>query len=269
MDTARSAELIPASRRALLQRQEQLSDASRAHELIDQGKTRCSRIDAGFAQKLRNGRQRRCSDCGRTNSNTALIASSYVSQIALGFAQQHSRTDRAHCAASHRAGSLVQLEQRPCTTRTCAAAGFSFRRHRQPDYRAGDHANFVAVVREREIGTLEQIMVTPSVGRVILGKTLPFFPSAFSTPCSLAPLYVLVPDSVSRHFVVLLTGAVLFLICMLAWRCLFRQCRPRNNSDGDSVLRHHATITFRVLDSNQRMRTGCNWPATQFRCAIF
>ena len=46
-------------------------------------------IDAGFAQKLRNGETAPLQVIvDATNSNTALIASSYVSQIALGFAQQ-------------------------------------------------------------------------------------------------------------------------------------------------------------------------------------
>jgi ABC-2 type transport system permease protein len=74
-----------------------------------------------------------------------------------------------------------------------------------------------AVVREREIGTLEQIMVTPiRPAEFILGKTLPFFLIGLfdvSLIAVVGTLWFQVPFR--GHISVLLTGAILFLLCML------------------------------------------------------
>ena len=74
-----------------------------------------------------------------------------------------------------------------------------------------------AVVREREIGTLEQIMVTPiRPAEFILGKTLPFFLIGLFDVTLIAvvgSLWFQVPFR--GHILVLATGAVLFLLCML------------------------------------------------------
>jgi hypothetical protein len=43
----------------------------------------------------------------------------------------------------------------------------------------------MAIVKEREIGTLEQLVVTPiTPAELIVGKTLPYIASASSTCCS-------------------------------------------------------------------------------------
>jgi len=74
-----------------------------------------------------------------------------------------------------------------------------------------------AVVREREIGTLEQIMVTPiRPAEFILGKTLPFFLIGLFDVTLIAvvgSLWFQVPFR--GHVWVLATGAVLFILCML------------------------------------------------------
>jgi len=74
-----------------------------------------------------------------------------------------------------------------------------------------------AVVREREIGTLEQIMVTPiRPFEFILGKTLPFFLIGIfdvSLIATVGTLWFQVPFR--GHIAVLALGSVLFLICML------------------------------------------------------
>ncbi len=74
-----------------------------------------------------------------------------------------------------------------------------------------------AVVREREIGTLEQIMVTPiRPAEFILGKTLPFFLIGLfdvSLIAVVGTLWFQVPFR--GHILVLLAGSVLFLLCML------------------------------------------------------
>jgi ABC-2 type transport system permease protein len=74
-----------------------------------------------------------------------------------------------------------------------------------------------AIVREREIGTLEQIMVTPiRPVEFILGKTLPFFLIGLVDVAligTLGTLWFHIPFR--GHIVVLLVGTVLFLFCML------------------------------------------------------
>jgi ABC-2 type transport system permease protein len=72
-------------------------------------------------------------------------------------------------------------------------------------------------VREREIGTLEQIMVTPiRPGEFILGKTLPFFLIGLFDVSLIAVVGTLWFQVPFRGQVsVLFTGAILFLLCML------------------------------------------------------
>src|ERR1039458_121794 len=74
-----------------------------------------------------------------------------------------------------------------------------------------------AVVREREIGPLEQIMVTPiRPFEFILGKTLPFFLIGLfdvSLIATVGTLWFQVPFR--GHISVLLAGSVLFILCML------------------------------------------------------
>ncbi len=73
--------------------QRQLTDSGQIRDLIDRGKATVGlEIDAGFAQKLRSGQTAPLQVIvDATNSNTALIASSYISQIALGFAQEYQK----------------------------------------------------------------------------------------------------------------------------------------------------------------------------------
>jgi ABC-2 type transport system permease protein len=74
-----------------------------------------------------------------------------------------------------------------------------------------------AVVREREIGTLEQLMVTPiRPAEFILGKTLPFFLIGLfdvSLIAIVGTLWFQVPFR--GNVLVLFAGAILFLLCML------------------------------------------------------
>ena len=183
-------------------------------------------IDAGFAQKLRKGETAPLQVIvDATNSNTALIASAYVSQIALGFAQQmQQRPHLPHRAATHRADSLrPACSSVPGTTPICSSRWFFV-----PGVIGSLTTLLVitltafAVVREREIGTLEQIMVTPiRPVEFILGKTLPFFLIGLFDALligAVGTFWFQIPFR--GHISVLLTGAVLFLICMLGMALL-------------------------------------------------
>src|ERR1017187_468499 len=139
--------------------QRQLTDSRQIRDLIDQGKATVGlEIDAGFAQKLRTGQTAPLQVIvDATNSNTALIASGFISQIALGFAQDDEK-DRIDRIAPQLTGAIpsVELEQRPWYN-----PGLSSRWFFIPGIVGSLTLVLVitltafAVVREREIGTLE------------------------------------------------------------------------------------------------------------------
>jgi ABC-2 type transport system permease protein len=201
--------------------QRQLTDSRQIRDLIDRGQATVGlEIDAGFAQKLLKGQTAPLQVIvDATNSNTALIASSYISQIALGFARDY-QLDRIGRIAPQLIEQVpsVQLEPRPWYN-----PGLSSRWFFVPGVIGSLTLVLVitltafAVVREREIGTLEQIMVTPiRPVEFILGKTLPFFLIGLfdvSLIATVGTLWFQVPFR--GHISVLLTGSVLFILCML------------------------------------------------------
>jgi ABC-2 type transport system permease protein len=71
--------------------QRQLTDYRQVGDLIDRGNaTVALQINPGFAQNLRKGQTATLQVIvDATNSNTALIASGYINQIALGFAKDY------------------------------------------------------------------------------------------------------------------------------------------------------------------------------------
>jgi len=201
--------------------EQQLTDSRQIRDQIDSGDATVGlEIDAGFAEKLRSGQTAPLQVIvDATNSNTALIASSYVTQIALGFAQdaQQDRIDRIAPQLVTQMPSVV-LDQRPWYNPNLSSRWFFV-----PGVIGTLTVVLVitltafAVVREREIGTLEQIMVTPiRPVEFILGKTLPAFLIGLldvSLIAVVGTFWFQVPFR--GHLSVLFTGAVLFLLCML------------------------------------------------------
>jgi ABC-2 type transport system permease protein len=201
--------------------QRQLTDSRQLGDLIEQGKATVGlEIHAGFAEQLRKGQTAPLQVIvDATNSNTALIASGYISQIALGFAQQYQR-DRISRIAPQLIEVMpsVELAPRPWYNPDLRSRWFFV-----PGIIGSLTVVLVvtltafAVVREREIGTLEQIMVTPiRPAEFILGKTLPFFLIGLFDVTLIAvvgSLWFQVPFR--GHVWVLALGAVLFLLCML------------------------------------------------------
>ncbi len=198
-----------------------LSDRREVGDLIDRGDvTVALQINGGFAQDLGKGQTARLQVIvDSSNSNTALIAVGYINQIAARFAQELQRTQLLRTApfAPSRIPSIV-LERRPL---------FNVNFDSQWFFVPGVIGNLIlvmvvsltafAVVREREIGTLEQIMVTP-IGRLefILGKTVPFFLIGLfdTTLVSLVGTFWFgVPFRGSIG--VLTIGSILFILCML------------------------------------------------------
>jgi ABC-2 type transport system permease protein len=135
-------------------------------------------IQAGFAENLRKGQSAPAQIIvDGTNSNTALIALGYVNEIVATYAQDMAQDLARRLHAAQPPPPQVTIEPRPWFN---------------PDYNSrwffvpGVIATLTlvmvvnltsfAIVREREVGTLEQIMVTPIRPiEFILGKTIPFF----------------------------------------------------------------------------------------------
>jgi ABC-2 type transport system permease protein len=200
---------------------EQLSNSRQLGDEVEQGKTMVGvEIDAGFAAKLRKGETAPVQVIvDATNSNTALIASGYIEQIALGFAQGYQQ-DRIRRIAPHLSEGMPRVEfaPRPWYNPELRSRWFFI-----PGIIGSLTLVLVitltafAVVREREIGTLEQMMVTPiRPAEFILGKTLPFFLIGLfdvSLIAVVGSLWFEVPFR--GHISVLVLGSVLFLVCML------------------------------------------------------
>ncbi len=135
-------------------------------------------IQAGFAEELRKGVSAPAQIIvDGTNSNTALIALSYVSQIVSAYAQQMSQDLSRRLHPAQPPPPTVTLEPRPWYN-----VDYNSRWFFVPGVIATLTLVMVvnltsfAVVREREVGTLEQIMVTPIRPlEFILGKMIPFF----------------------------------------------------------------------------------------------
>lgn len=176
-------------------------------------------IHSRFAQQLNNGQTAPLQVVvDGTNSNTALIALGYVSQIVAQFqAEQMSSAQQARAGAAAPAVT-VSLQERPWFNPGLADRWFFI-----PGVigtltlvQIVNLTSF-AVVREREMGTLEQIMVSP-ITRVefILGKTLPFFLIGFGDVALVTTVGVLwfqVPFVGSP--LIMLLGTSLFLLAAL------------------------------------------------------
>jgi ABC-2 type transport system permease protein len=201
--------------------QRQLTDARALGDLIERGEATVGlEIDAGFARKLRSGQPAPLQVIvDSTNSNTALIASGYITQIAQGYAVEYQRDRVARIAPQLiEVMPQVELAARPWYNPELRSRWFFV-----PGIIGSLTLVLVitltafAVVREREIGTLEQIMVTPiRPAEFILGKTLPsFLIGAFDVTliAVVGSLWFQVPFR--GNVLVLAAGALLFLLCML------------------------------------------------------
>jgi ABC-2 type transport system permease protein len=178
-------------------------------------------IPAGFAELLRKGQTSPVQTLvDGTNSNTALIALGYVGQIASNFGQVYAldlaeRTGRIHGQPI----VSVTLEERYWYNPNLNSRWF-FVPGVIGTLTLVTIVNLTsfAIVREREVGTLEQILVTPIRPiEFIIGKTLPFFLIGLlevSIVASVGMLWFNVPFR--GNPLVLLLGTCLFLLAALA-----------------------------------------------------
>ena len=178
-------------------------------------------VPPGFAALLRKGQAAPLQVLvDGTNSNTALIALGYVGQIAGSFGQGYAldlaqRTGRA----LGRPLVHVQLQERYWYNPNLNSRWFFI-----PGL-IGTltlitivNLTAFAIVREREVGTLEQIMVTPIRPiEFIIGKTLPFFLIGLFEVAIVAVFGMLWFDVPFKgNPLVLMLGTSLFLLSTLA-----------------------------------------------------
>jgi len=198
-----------------------LTDSRHVKELIDKGDvTMAIRINAGFAKDIRKGQTAHVQVLvDSTNSNTALVGLGYVNEITSNFAGEYLKEslERTFPFAVTRAPKIV-LDKRPWYNTDLSSQWF---------FVPGVIGNLLlvivvtltafAVVREREIGTLEQIMVTPiRRAEFILGKTIPFFLIGLFDAALISTMGILMFKIPLRGSIGVLTlGTVLFLLCVL------------------------------------------------------
>jgi ABC-2 type transport system permease protein len=186
-------------------------DASRASAILQ--------LNAGFEASLQAGRQTPVQlIVDGSDSNTARLVLNYSSVIASGY-----NTDLVLEQAQRKAGrtfttGVVDLRARAWFNADLESRNF---------YVPGIIATLVmlvslmltsmAIVREKEVGTIEQIMVTPiKPVEFILGKCAPFIVIGFVNVCMVTAVGVLWFDIPIRgSFLLLLFGTSLFLLSTL------------------------------------------------------
>jgi len=145
---------------------------------MDRGKVNAVlRMNKGFSDKLRTGRTARLQMIvDGTDSNTAGIVLDYAAKITGRYSKEVQALQAARLSGSSSDIGRIEMQTRAWFNENLESRNF---------YVPGVIAIIVmlitlmltsmAVVREKEIGTMEQIMVTPiSSIEFILGKTVPF-----------------------------------------------------------------------------------------------
>jgi ABC-2 type transport system permease protein len=157
---------------------EHVYDDARARELVDRDQARAVlRVNKGFGADLLAGKTAELQlIVDGSDSNTAGIVLNYSAKIVGEFSRQVLVTRYARLGGSRAGPASVDVQTRSWFNENLESRNF---------YVPGVIAIIVmlitlmltsmAVVREKEIGTMEQIMVTPiTPAEFILGKTVPF-----------------------------------------------------------------------------------------------
>lgn len=150
-------------------------------ELLDRGRiTTAIQINRGFSSDLKNNRQTEVQILvDGTDSNTATVAMDYANRIIMKYAKENSPQPPLWQRGGAEDGGVI------------SGIDLRTRAWYNPDLRSGNYnvpgviaivimltcllLTSMAVVREREIGTMEQLMVTPLKPiELMLGKTIPF-----------------------------------------------------------------------------------------------
>ncbi len=204
------------------------SDAA-MQNMMDRGQVDAViRVLPGFGRDIRRGRATSAQVLlDGTNSNTASIVSGYASQTIARFSSEvlARQAQAKMVSGTEEAGGPLHPAEPEVTAR--ARVWFN------PDLRSRNYfipgviVNIItiatlsltamAIVREKEIGTMEQLMVTPIRGpELILGKTLPFVVVGFwDMLLAMGAALLLFHIPFAGSFTLLLFSTLLFLLTTL------------------------------------------------------
>jgi ABC-2 type transport system permease protein len=196
------------------------TDAHQIVDLIDGRKIAMAiRIMPGFSERLRSGSTAPVQVIlDGSDSNTALVALGYVVQIARRYSAEYLADQAARISPVGVRMPSIELVERPWFNANLDSSWFFV-----PGTIGALTMVLVitmtafAVVREREIGTLEQIMVTPvRPFEMIAGKTVPYVAIALmqvALVTAVAILWFRIPFRGS--FVLLFLGSNAFIFSVL------------------------------------------------------
>jgi ABC-2 type transport system permease protein len=160
-------------------------DDAEVQRLLDDGEAQIAvRVMPGFARDLERGHQAEVQVLvDGTNSNTASLVNGYATQILSAFSVAQASEQRNVKMLMRSAASPPNLSLPAVNSRT--RVWFNPELRSRNYFVPGVLVNIImivtimltalAIVREKEIGTMEQLMVTPIRPiELMLGKTLPF-----------------------------------------------------------------------------------------------
>ncbi len=197
-----------------------LQDDKEINQVLDNGLAICVfRIDYGFESKIRAGEQAHVQAIlDGVDSNTASIVENYIHRITTQLVNKYLVVPVSRITTKNKHNFHVTLESR---------AWFNDNLQSKNYYVPGVIATLVtlvtltltsmAIVREKEIGTMEQIIVTPiKKMEFIIGKMLPFIIVGFIDVCIIlmvGTLWFEVP--VRGNLLLLFLAAGLYLLTTL------------------------------------------------------
>jgi len=194
----------------------------RVRELMDRGEVKAILVmNRGFGADLEAGRTAPLQIImDGSDSNTAGIVLNYASRVTARFNDELRASQRARSRGTDPAAAGVQLQSRAWFNENLESSNY---------FVPAVIANIVliitmllsamAVVREKEIGTMEQMIVTPiSRSEFILGKTIPFVLIGFIDVAVITAVAKFWFDVPIRGSLLLLFGATaLFLMSTLGF----------------------------------------------------
>jgi ABC-2 type transport system permease protein len=199
---------------------EHVYQEARARELIDRGEVKALlRMNHGFGEDLAAGRGAAVQlILDGTDSNTAGIALNYAARIVASYSGKVQMD-----ALRRRAGRQAQIQGVDLASRAWYNPNLESRNFFVPAvitnivFIITMLLSSMAVVREKEIGTIEQVIVTPiGKGEFILGKTVPFILIGFINVAIISFVAVFWFDVPLRGSILLMFGATaLFLMSSL------------------------------------------------------
>ncbi|HVT72716.1 MAG TPA: ABC transporter permease [Lacunisphaera sp.] len=195
-------------------------DAGAARALVDAGNAAAIlQVNAGYERDLRGGRPAAVQlVVDGSDSNTARFVVNYAQQIGAA-----ANTDFLFDQLHRRAGPALAGGRVTLATRAWFNADLESRNYYVPGIIAmlvmlvSLMLTSMAIVREKEVGTIEQIMVTPiRPVEFILGKCAPFAVIGFVNTAMVAAVALLWFQIPFRgSFLLLLLGVALFLLSTL------------------------------------------------------